>query len=257
MGKFVAANRVAATLLLVMVLVSGCTSARVTRFSGGVTHSELEHGKLALAAITSVGEGETPQAEALARKIESRFRKARPWLTLLPLSNVRTNFDAAEYQQQLQLMSEWEDWSSFWLADFNRLTNHVRFLLLAHLRTQVEVAEAHRGPDPVTILFDLLWATFVDRDSDDADDDWEEEEEEEEETENVFYRKRTLETRLGIFDLHTRRLVWFAECQSMARGEPIPAGSDTQQIGSIVAPSFNDLEAFDEALKAMTARLPK
>jgi hypothetical protein len=186
MGKFVAANRAAATLLLVMVLVSGCTSARVTRFSGGVTHSELEHGKLALAAITSVGEGETPQAEALARKIESRFRKARPWLTLLPLSNVRTNFDAAEYQQQLQLMSEWEDWSSFWLADFNRLTNHVRFLLLAHLRTQVEVAEAHRGPDPVTILFDLLWATFVDRDSDDADDDWEEEEEEEEETETCF-----------------------------------------------------------------------
>lgn len=43
----------------------------------------------------------------------------------------------------------------------------------------------------------------------------------------------------------------------MARGEPIPAGSDTQQIGSIVASSSNDLEAFDEALKAMTARLPK
>jgi hypothetical protein len=256
MNKFIAAFLPSvANCLLVIVLLGGCTYSRVTRYGSSLTREELERETMALAAITESGGGEAVSADALAARIERHFRKARPWLNVLPIASVRTNFDASEYRQALQQISEGVDWSPDDLTVFSRLTNHTRYLLLVNLHSQVERKGSYQTPNAVSFAFAALWSAVFGDDSDCDDNRWDDSEPEVE-MDTVKYGTLALDTQLGIYDLQAKRMVWLAACRVKLREEDVYANCDPQ-AGTAIAPSPSGFEAVDRALKMLSTRLPK
>jgi len=242
-------------VLLVTLLLSGCTYTRLTRYGNDLTRRELEPAGLAIAAVTALGGGEAAPADAIATQIEKRFRSARPWLHVQALTSVRTNFNAVEYQQALRQISEGEDWSPVDLEFFSRLTNHTRYLLLVNLRGQREHQGSYQSPNAISLAFAFLWSAIFDHDSDYSSDEWDDSGPEIQ-MDTTKYGTLTLETQLGIYDLQTRKMVWLASVKTKLR-EAETFLNDDPRIETTEAPSPSGLEAVGKAVKVAAGRLPK
>src|SRR6266404_5417635 len=127
--------------LLVLLLETGCTYTRMTGFGGDLSRKDIEPQGLAIGGVTAMGGGEPVFADDIAKKVEEQFRLARPWLSIVPLEQVRKRFEPAEYHQALKQISEGADWAPEDLAVFNRLTNDTRYVLLINIRNAGE----HQG----------------------------------------------------------------------------------------------------------------
>jgi len=220
----------------------------MTRYGSDLTRSELEHEYLAISAVTALGGGESQTADAIAARIESRFRKARPWLKIVSLSTIRTNFDVNEYHATLQRISEGVDWAPQDLEFFGQLTNHARYLLLVDLHSQTEHKGSYQSPNLFSLAFAALWTAIFDDDCDDSAPEIQ--------MDRTKYHKLALETQMGIFDLQLRKMVWLVSVRTRV-GEAKSSPRDDPKSETLEVPAPAGFDAVDQAIKAIANRLPR
>ena len=122
--------------VLLGCLTAGCVH-KVYR-DPAFTRPNIEAGGLAIGGVTALGGGEYVAADAIASVVQREFQAARPWLTIVPLADVRKGIDASLYAQRLKQVSEGSGWTSRDFDIFNTLTNRPRFILVIDVQAQGE-----------------------------------------------------------------------------------------------------------------------
>ena len=116
--------------LLVLVTLTGCTTARLAYRDPGLTRDALEQGRLGIGAVTALGGGEYLMAPEMSEAMTAHLLEARPWLPVVGLPEMRQGFAPGEYGQLISNVVAYGEWTDSAMAAFGAASNHVRFVLV-------------------------------------------------------------------------------------------------------------------------------
>jgi hypothetical protein len=194
------------SVLLLTLLCCGCKTFTVLHKDPAFRASDLESGKLAIAAVAGLGSGEYYLAPRISAVVRESFKATYPNIQVYPLEDTKSKVSGVDMEAFLSRFSKEEELREEDLTMFLPLRSQARYILLINIedddgspmRNRAQRIHRRWGPNPET-----------------GRDEW-----------IYFYRSGHrpptgwMESTFFICDLQTRQPVWIAVAGSGLPSEP-------------------------------------